>query len=77
MGKKKKILIGHLTVLLKIYYIYQKIIIMAVSLGVALFLIIGLMAFWCLTFVLGFAVPYWLTIGAVEMLRPKRLSDKK
>jgi len=66
-----------LTDLLKIYYIYQKIIIMAVSLGIALFLVIGLMAFWCLTFVLGFAVPYWLTIGAVEMLRPKRLSDKK
>ena len=45
--------------------------------SVALFLIIGLMAFWCLTFVLGFAVPYWLTIGAVEMLRPKRLTDEE
>jgi len=50
---------------------------MAVSLGIAIFLVIGLMAFWCLTFVLGFAVPYWLTIGAVEMLRPKRLTEKE
>jgi hypothetical protein len=50
---------------------------MGVSLGIALFLIIGLMAFWCLTFVLGFAVPYWLTIGALEMLRPKRLTEEE
>ena len=58
-------------------YLYSKLIIMAVSLGIALFLVVGLMAFWCLTFVLGFAVPYWLTIGAVEMLRPKRLTDEE
>ncbi len=58
-------------------YLYGKLIIMAVSLGIALFLVVGLMAFWCLTFVLGFAVPYWLTIGAVEMLRPKRLTEEE
>ncbi len=46
------------------------------ALGFALFLLVGLMAFWLLTFVLGVAVPMWLTIGAVEMLRPKRLRDK-
>ena len=46
-----------------------------VALGIALFLIIGLMAFWCLAFLLGFAVPYWLTLGAVEMMRPKRLRE--
>ncbi|NOQ73950.1 MAG: hypothetical protein GQ574_18235 [Crocinitomix sp.] len=45
------------------------------SLGFALFLLIGLMAFWMLGFVLGVAVPLWLTVGAVHMLRPKRLLD--
>ena len=47
------------------------------TLGFALFLLIGLMAFWMLAFVLGFAVPFWLTIGAVQMLRPKRLLDNE
>jgi hypothetical protein len=45
------------------------------TLGFALFLIVGLMAFWLLAFVLGAAVPMWLTIGAVHMLRPKRLVE--
>lgn len=45
------------------------------ALGFALFLLVGLMAFWLLVFVLGVAVPMWLTIGAVEMLRPKRLTE--
>ena len=47
------------------------------SLGIALFLIIGLMAFWLLVFLMGFAVPYWVTIGAMQMLRPKRLTDEE
>ena len=46
-----------------------------VALGIALFLIIGLMAFWVLAFLMGFVLPYWLTIGAVEMMRPKRLKE--
>lgn len=46
-------------------------------LGFALFLLVGLMAFWMLAFVLGVAVPMWLTIGAVEMLRPKRLTEEE
>jgi hypothetical protein len=46
-----------------------------VAFGIALFLCIGLMAFWVLAFLLGFAVPFWLTLGAVEMLRPKRLKE--
>lgn len=50
---------------------------MGATLGIALFLVIGLMAFWCLTFVLGFAVPYWITIGSLEMLRPKRLTEEE
>jgi hypothetical protein len=46
-----------------------------IALGFALFLLVGLMAFWTLAFVLGFAVPMWLTIGAMHMLRPKRLIE--
>jgi hypothetical protein len=45
------------------------------SLGLALFLCVGLMAFWILLFLLGFIVPFWVTIGAMHMLRPKRLVD--
>lgn len=46
-----------------------------VALGIALFLCIGLLAFWVLVFLLGVAVPMWITIGTVEMLRPKRLVE--
>ncbi|MFK8044085.1 MAG: hypothetical protein AB8B72_01220 [Crocinitomicaceae bacterium] len=47
------------------------------TLGTALFLIIGLMAFWLLTFLMGFAIPFWVTLGAMQMLRPKRLTDQE
>ncbi len=50
---------------------------MMVAFGFTMFLLIGLMAFWSLAFMLGFIVPYWLTLGALKMLRPKRLVDKK
>jgi len=50
---------------------------MGVSLGIAFFLIVGLMAFWLLTFLMGFAIPYWVTIGTMQMLRSKRLSRKE
>ena len=46
-----------------------------VALGIALFLCIGLLAFWVLVFLLGVAVPMWITLGTVEMLRPKRLVE--
>ena len=46
-----------------------------VALGFALFLIIGLMATWVLLFLMGFVLPYWLTLGAMQMLRPKRLRE--
>jgi hypothetical protein len=46
-----------------------------IALGFALFLCIGLLAFWVLTFLLGVMLPMWLTLGAVEMLRPKRLIE--
>lgn len=45
------------------------------SLGLALFLVVGLMAFWILVFLMGFIIPYWVTLGAMQMLRPKRLVD--
>ncbi|MFK8037756.1 MAG: hypothetical protein AB8B74_05660 [Crocinitomicaceae bacterium] len=47
------------------------------TLGTALFLVIGLMAFWLLAFLMGFAIPFWVTIGAMQMLRPKRLTDQE
>lgn len=47
------------------------------ALGFALFLLIGLMATWMLVFVLGVAVPLWLTLGAVQMMRPKRLVEEE
>ncbi len=47
-------------------------------LGIVLFLLIAGMAFWMLLFLLGFVVPYWITLGIFEQLRPKRiLEDKK
>ena len=46
-----------------------------VAFGLALFLCIGLLAFWVLTFLLGVAVPMWITLGTIEMLRPKRLVE--
>ena len=46
-----------------------------VALGFALFLVIGLLAFWVLVFLLGVAVPMWITLGTIEMLRPKRLVE--
>jgi len=46
--------------------------------GIVLFLVIAGMAFWMLLFLLGFVVPYWITLGIFEQLRPKRiLEDKK
>ena len=47
------------------------------ALGFALFILIGLMAFWMLFFVLTVAVPLWFTFGAMEMLRPKRLLEEE
>ena len=50
---------------------------LGVALGTALVIIVGLMAFWLLAFLMGFAVPYWVTIGAIQMLRPKRLTEEE
>ncbi len=45
--------------------------------GILIFLFIGGMAFWLLTFLLGFAVPYWITLGVMEKMRPKRILDEE
>ncbi len=41
-----------------------------------MFLMIGGMAFWLLFFLLGFAVPMWITLGIFAKLRPKRVFEE-
>jgi len=43
--------------------------------GIVLFLLIGGMAFWMLVFLMGFIVPYWITLGVFDKLQPKRILD--
>ena len=45
--------------------------------GIVLFLLIGGMAFWMLLFLMGFVLPYWITLGIFERLRPKRVLDEE
>ena len=47
------------------------------SLGVVAFLLIGGMAFWMLLFLLGFAVPFWATLGLFETLKSRKVSDEE
>jgi hypothetical protein len=44
-------------------------------LGTVIFLFIGGMAFWLLVFLMAFILPYWITLGAKEKLRPKRILE--
>ncbi len=44
--------------------------------GILTFLIIGGLAFWMLFFLLGFILPFWITLGIREKLRPKRIFEK-
>ncbi|MFT5859906.1 MAG: hypothetical protein ACI865_002012 [Flavobacteriaceae bacterium] len=44
-------------------------------LGTVIFLLIGGMAFWLLVFLMGFILPYWIHLGAMEKLRPKRILE--
>jgi uncharacterized membrane protein YedE/YeeE len=46
-------------------------------LGIVLFFVFGGMAFWVLLFLLGFAVPYWATLGLFQAMRPKRVFDEQ
>ena len=45
--------------------------------GIVLFLLIAGMAFWMLLFLLGFIVPFWITLGVFEQMRPKRILEDK
>lgn len=45
--------------------------------GLVLFLIIGGMAFWLLFFLLGFIVPFWISLGIAAKLRPKRVFESE
>jgi len=33
------------------------------------------MAFWMLLFLMGFILPFWITMGVFEQLKPKRVLD--
>ncbi len=44
-------------------------------LGIVIFLLILGMAFWMLFFLMGFILPYWITLGLFEQLKPKRILD--
>ena len=46
-------------------------------LGIVTFLLIGGMAFWVLLFLLGFVLPFWITIGVFDKIRPKRVFDEE
>lgn len=43
--------------------------------GIVMFLLIAGMAFWLLLFLMGFVLPYWITLGAIEQMRPKKVFD--
>ena len=45
--------------------------------GIVMFLLIGGMAFWLLIFLMAFILPYWITLGLFEQLRPKRIYEEE
>jgi len=45
------------------------------AVGLVLFLIFGGLAFWLLLFTMGFILPFWITLGIREKLRPKRIFE--
>ena len=45
--------------------------------GIVLFPLIGGMAFWMLLFLMGFILPYWITLGVFEKMRPKRIFEEE
>ena len=44
--------------------------------GIVIFLLIGGMAFWMLLFLMGFILPFWITLGVFEKMRPKRIYEE-
>jgi hypothetical protein len=45
--------------------------------GIVLFLLIGGMAFWMLLFLMGFVLPFWISLGISQQMRPKRVFEKE
>jgi uncharacterized membrane protein YedE/YeeE len=45
------------------------------GLGITIFLLIGGMAFWVLLFLLGFILPFWISLGVFAKIRPKRVFE--
>ena len=45
--------------------------------GIVVFLLIGGMAFWMLLFLMGFILPFWITLGVFEKMRPKRIYEEE
>lgn len=43
--------------------------------GLATFLLFAGMAFWMLVFLMGFVLPYWITLGVFQQLKPKRIFE--
>lgn len=44
--------------------------------GIAIFFFILFLAFWVLIFLATVAVPYWVTLGAFDLLRPKKVLEE-
>ena len=44
-------------------------------LGIVIFLLLGGMAFWMLLFLMGFILPFWISLGVFDMLKPKRIYE--
>jgi hypothetical protein len=45
--------------------------------GIVLFLLIAGMAVWMLLFLMGFILPFWITLGVFEQMRPKRIFEEE
>lgn len=45
--------------------------------GIVIFLLIGGMAFWMLLFLMGFILPFWVTLGVMAKIQPKRIYEDK
>ena len=43
--------------------------------GFAIFLLFGGMAMWMLVFLMGFVLPYWITLGVFQQMKPKRIFE--
>lgn len=44
--------------------------------GIAIFFFILFLAFWVLIFLATVAIPYWVTLGAFDLLRPKKVLEE-